>query len=234
MLTNFSLDSREPALMVSEFSLILGTKLEVHFLPFGDCWWSNSEQTFGGEFKSVSDLLSSLWTSKRGNRLERQLQGLRNYVDKPFLAIHGILWPSGGGIELCSEPVKVGKVIASKTQRQLKVRMEALDAYLWSIQQQGIAVIWRPTRSQTVKAVATAYRNSGKSSHTSLFTTPAKGTSGDVKRDALMAAKGVGASTAEQLLKAHGGTVGTLVDDLRAGKVNAAKNVLQGLREALL
>ena len=210
------IDSREPMEMGSELSLKLpsSTQVESAFMQFGDVVWFTDGPSFGFEFKSTSDLIGSLWRRDRGERLERQLTGLRATYDNAFLGIHGLLVPHESGLLICKEPGKGHDTVISKVQAKTRISAKQLEGFLFSIEHPDtgnpVKVIWRPTKDALLEAVAAIYNSSQKTGGHSTFNhvlTTAKPhiqTEKDQWIAMYISIKGIGETTAKKLVEEFG------------------------------
>ena len=215
-------------------------------LEFGDVYWETNGRSYGIELKSMTDAIGSFWSHKKGQRLERQLAGLRSSVDRPFLAIYGAMARSNK-----TWLINDLKYDHSKRSMEGHVSISSIitpkqfDGFLFSCMFPsdgvGITVLWRPNKRALFGAIQELYDWSGKPDHNT-FTKPQRPVrmkGNDDKSAALsllMAIKGIGLVTAEKLLSYYGGVreiVNAKEEDVRkqfgkatAGRLQAAFRTL--------
>lgn len=168
-------DYREPQEVASHLSLALAGETEVHIdnLVAGDIWWPSESGTYGFELKSTSDMLSSMWSKENGERLEWQLGRLREFVDVPALAHHGIIVGNGPTIDLVKEPKKgygkYGQEYQAKVIASTGYNKSSVAAFLWSVQHpqdsKSIAMIMASTKDDLLDQIVTIYHWSQKTKH---------------------------------------------------------------------
>jgi ERCC4-type nuclease len=143
-------------------------------LTFGDLFYATEECSYGVELKSVSDFFGSLWSKESGERLEWQLQGLRECVDVPLLGIHGILFSRCGvtfdiwdemSLQTIKSPYKQTALV-SKEIKETGMRVPSVEGFLASIVLQGVCVIYRPTKDGLLDALTAMYKESSKDAKT--------------------------------------------------------------------
>jgi len=224
-------ESREPKDTTAHFVLALGSDcVPNQSRQFGDVWWSTETASYGGELKSVSDLLHSSYSKDQGNRLERQLAGLRSTVDIAFLGIYGIMDSQDGRLVLMDALTPSGRdrdVLYTYVIQKMNIQTSMLDAFLWSIQhpQEGspVTVVWRPTKTWLLDTIITIYRNSAKDTHRTFRRVLTNGYSGNVSMDMLMAIPGIGEETAKLILTRYP----SMVDLINGLSNDAGKGLLQ-------
>lgn len=226
--TPITLDSREDQLTASALSDYAPVSYAGEQLEAGDVWWGTEAATYGGEMKSWSDFLSSLWSHDRGERLEWQLNKLRGLVDVPFLAIHGVLVSPGNSKRLVIASTPRLKLDAHsrhewlefKVDTDTKWRLDALVGFLWSIQnpQDGgapVRLLVQPTKAMLIANIAEVYWWSRKQEHTTFtrYSAPHSRASGKVSQcmKMLMAIDGVGEDTARALAESCGDSIVQLI-----------------------
>ena len=241
-ITPIDVDYREDASTSVGLASLLGPEVVATAnLKYGDLWWATEEASYGVELKSVSDFLSSLWSDRNGERLERQLDGLRGSVDKPLLGIHGIYLPVQGFIHLYDKLQPHRGVASASLIARTKYSISSIEAFLSSINLQGVVTIWRPTKEGLLLALVSLYEQSAKDQHKvfSHVTTRGHTRTGDKQHDKyldnLMSIPSVGQDTAEALLQAFLTPLGvyTALDtDLLKVRGVGAKTV-KAIREAV-
>ena len=226
--TPITLDSREDQLTASSLSDYAPVENNKELLEAGDIWWGTEEVTYGGEMKSCSDFLSSLWSHDRGERLEWQLNRLREFVDVPFLAIHGILVQPGNSRHLfvASGPqMKINthtghEYLEFNVDTETKWRLDALAGFLWSIQNPRdggppVRLLVQPTKHMLLENIAEVYWWSRKQEHTTFIRYSAPHTRARGKISScmkmLMAIDGVGEDTARALAEHCGDSIVQLI-----------------------
>lgn len=207
-------DYREPQEVAAHLSLALAGEVPVSIdtLPAGDIWWAAESGTYGFELKSTSDMLSSLWSKKNGERLEWQLENLRSFVDVPGLAHHGTLLGQGETITITKEPQlgygKYGKSYNAPIVTGTGYRKDSLAAFLWAIQHPGegkpIALVERATKDDLLDAIVTVYRWSQKMKHKTFDHVISRQEAGISTDMAILLAVGIGEAKAEVLLENYG------------------------------
>lgn len=167
-------DYREPPETSEELRLVLGPDcMPGSNLDYGDVYWATDDASYGWELKSVSDFMHSLWSKKRGERMEKQLLGLRRKVDCPVLGIHGLMTAAPDGVELYSPmrpDYKMRDVYTIKKVAKTAVRMPFVEGFLWSVQHpndggSAVTVVWRPTKAMVIAAIIECYYWSRKQEH---------------------------------------------------------------------
>ena len=208
-------DYREPQEVAAYLSLALAgeASVEIDTLPAGDIWWPAESGTYGFELKSTSDMLSSLWSKKNGERLEWQLENLRGFVDVPALAHHGTLVGIGETITITKEPQagygKYGKSFNAAIIKDTGYRKDSVSAFLWSIQHpidgKAIALVERQTKDDLLGAIVTIYHWSQKIKHKTFNHVISRQEAGISQDMAMLLAIGIGEAKAEVLLEWYGG-----------------------------
>ena len=182
-------------------------------LEFGDVFWEVNGRSYGIELKSMSDAIGSFWSHKKGQRLERQLAGLRSSVDRPFLAIYGAMARS-------NKTWLINDLAFNHSKRKMEgdvtisslITPKQFDGFLFSAMfpddGAGINVLWRPNKRALFGAIQELFEWSHKPDHNT-FTKPQRpvrmkgNDSRSVALSVLMAIKGIGLMTAEKLLKEY-------------------------------
>lgn len=134
----------------------------------GDLYWATEGESYGVELKSTPDLLNSLWSKETGERLEWQLNRLREAVDVPILGHHGVFL-GADTIEITKELRRSKGGWFAPLVTKTGYRKESVDAFLWSIRfpsdGEGIHVVERATREDLLRAIVAIYWWSRKDDH---------------------------------------------------------------------
>lgn len=183
-------------------------------LEFGDVRWESNGKSYGIELKSMTDAISSFWSQKKGERLERQLAGLRSHVDRPFLAIYGAMARTNKTWLINDMRFEHGtRVLQGNATVSSYITPKQFDGFLFSVtfpsDGAGVTVIWRHNKRALFSAIQELYLWSQKPEHNTFTSAkkPGRLKGNDAKSVALsvlMAIKGIGRVTAEKLLDEYG------------------------------
>ena len=244
-ITPIEVDYREDATTAGGLVFRLGANGVVPraTLPFGDLLWATEQCTYGVELKSVSDFFGSLWSKDTGERLEFQLNGLRETVDVQVLGIHGVLWGVGGNYWLFDRGYfNPGKgYLSHRGIKPTGMRVESVEGFLSSISQQGVTVIYRPSKDGLLDALVAYYLESAKDSKTT-FNHHLSGGRFQAKdpkyaqyMDVMLAVRGLGEERATELLKTFGSPRGVFTaEEKEILKVKGiGKGTVVKIKEAL-
>ena len=190
----------EVVLGLQKYQIITGRQ---NLVPKGyaDIYWKG----FNGISYTLERKTASQVVSEMGYRLDEQLTKHTQYVNEVGLIIEGIVTPlSGGGCQFwqCSDDGK-----AFFQARTSPVGYEALVAYLWRLDKQGIAVYVFPDLDSLCLGVASIISNTNKSEHRGLGNYRK---TNKIRRDItpqeqfLMALPGVGPKIAKNILDQYG------------------------------
>lgn len=215
-----TIDSREKDWQETAAELSLkGVPTVIGRLFSGDLRWEVEEVgTFGWELKSVSDLLSSLWSKEEGERLEWQLGMLREEVDFPVLGIHGLMVGRFDNVDIVSEPRVSGdgSYYVARVIKETGYSKASVDAFLWSVKfpssGRGVEVVHRDTKEDLIRVIAAVYGWSRKETHLT-FNKEVDRVNRNMSADlSALVALGVGATKGRALLKRFG-CLGTVLFD---------------------
>lgn len=174
--TPISIDYRGEALTAAYLALVLPEACtpNAHLLN-GDLAWDTEQASYGVELKSITDTLGSLGSKEHGERLEKQLDGLRHAVNTPILGIHGLYWVVEGKIVAAGPAKLVSKRWEDRQEIVAPIvthsgwSVESLEGFLWSVANpddgRGVQVVWRPTRELLLDAIVELYWWSRKREH---------------------------------------------------------------------
>lgn len=179
-------------------------------LPFGDIQWCTEVLSYGIELKSIADFFGSLWSSNTGERLEWQLNGLRESCDVPILGIHGLLWSVGGYYKLLNAGYyhQEKRYLYARGIKDSNMRVSSVEGFLASISQQGVVVLHRESKDMLLDAITAYFQESIKDTKTTFNHHLSGGRhkssdpTYDQYMDVLVSVTGLGEDRAKALLEA--------------------------------
>lgn len=214
--------------LVSGLVLRTGSEVLINRLPWGDLWWATDIGiSYGVELKTVQDLYRSLYSKDKGNRLEKQLSGLRTMVQIPILGISGLTASSTESTTLLlSEPLFHNRLLSAYQVAETRISTAMLDGALWSYSNPTdglppVQVIWRNSKEQLLDAIAVIYKWSEKAKHGTFQRHLPTGSGKNQDLNVLMLVPGLGEERAKALLSTFGTAVSVLSADVK---------VLQGVQ----